>query len=446
MMANYKRVNKPDDGKGKPESQKNYTEEEKEIIDIDLNPLYHQYQECMSTTGLDLRMKRLESLLMESDLFAKGLRPLEKQSQILKVGIFLMDLNWIYFTPSNTDGAETPFVVTTLSDLIGNTVLGGLINWDSLLESLHGMRLEESQEIIVENLEKLSRIFSYFKEQWNDKNLENVLLILAGEKLFKKGENREYKKNFCFKMAKKYLPLDMQLLFTKSFSEEDLTVLVSEIYNLGSAVPIVIAEPLGVYYLLSTQVEFINKKTLELNMKLQNSELALSGEFLDDLYLLQTRYRKDMYNMSGKELEDSESCRLLPREVQIPCNLHTERMLVPLEQLVPPNFLFRKDMPNYLRLAGVTYYMTKMIALQIGTDEINLKSYNENNCLIENIPTFFEERNSKLRIRYKADVTEEMKSETLLEFQAFNVAWRVFKYLIPPKSDVKLNETEESCH
>ncbi|RXG70322.1 hypothetical protein Avbf_03598 [Armadillidium vulgare] len=112
--------------------------------------------------------------------------------------------------------------------------------------------------------------------------------MLAGEKLFKKGEDREYKKNFCFKMAKKYLPLDMQLLFTKSFSEEDLNVLVSE--------------------------------------------LALSGEFLDDLYLLQTRYRKDMYNMSGRKLEDSESCRLLPREVQIPCNLHAERIRVGLNE------------------------------------------------------------------------------------------------------------------
>ncbi|KAB7493906.1 hypothetical protein Anas_00934, partial [Armadillidium nasatum] len=113
MVANYEKGNKPDDGKGMPENQteakvgklkKNSTEEE--IIDIDLNPLYQQYQECMNTIGLDLRMNRLESVLMESDLFAKGLKPLEKQSQIDK------------------------------------------INWDSLLESLHGSRIEESQEMI----------------------------------------------------------------------------------------------------------------------------------------------------------------------------------------------------------------------------------------------------------------------------------------------------------
>ncbi|RXG72452.1 hypothetical protein Avbf_00189 [Armadillidium vulgare] len=340
VAQSRKKRNTPDDGKGKPENrteakvgklQKEFTEEEEEIIDIDLNLSYQQYQKCM-----------------------------------------------IYLTAANTDGAEKPFEVITLSDLIGNTVLGGIIKWDSLLESLHGSRLEKSQEIIVEDLEKFSRIFSYFKDQWNDKNLENVLLMLAGEKLFKKGEDREYKKNFCFKMAKKYLPLDMQFLFTKSFSEEDLNVLVSEIENLGSTVPTVIPKLSGTNYRPPTQVEFINKTTLELNM--ENSELALSGGFLDNLYRLQTRYREDMYKMSGKELEDSESCRLLPREVQIPCNLHADRIHV----------------------------------------------NNQGNS----IPI--------------ADITEEMKSETLMEFQAFNVAWQVIKHLTSPKgSDVKLNETEE---
>ncbi|KAL7646861.1 UNVERIFIED_CONTAM: hypothetical protein RMT77_002118 [Armadillidium vulgare] len=100
-------------------------------------------------------------------------------------------------------------------------------------------------------------------------------------------------------------------------------------------------------------------------------------------------------------------------------------------------------MPNYLRLAGVTYYMTKMMALQLGFVVVNLKSYKGNDCLIENIPTIFEERNSKLKIKYRAEVTKEMKSETLMEFQAFNIAWRVIKQLTSSKRGVGLNETEE---